>query len=418
MRIPRRKFVKTLVAGAALAPGRAGGASWGQGGPVMSTSQARNVVVIGAGAFGSWTAYHLHQAGRKVTLLDAYGPSNDRSSSGGESRIIRMGYGADEIYTRLAMRSLTLWKELSGRLDEPLFHATGVLWLAHEDDPNARATLATFKKLGVKHTQMTRAELERAYPQFSLGTAAWAIFEPDSGALMARHAIQVLVRELVKQGVQYSRGAVTTPIGRGRLDSVRTTSGETYRADVFVFACGPWLPKIFPDLLGNRIFPTRQEVFFFGTPAGDLRFCPPALPTWIDVGNLIYGFPDLENRGLKVALDSHGPAFDPDMGERWVSPESVAAMRKMVGQLFPALKDAPLLGTRVCQYENTSTGDFLVDRHPDFSNVWLLGGGSGHGFKHSPALGEYVAARILQGEAVDPRFSLATKGTVQKRSVY
>ncbi|HMD84580.1 MAG TPA: FAD-dependent oxidoreductase, partial [Terriglobia bacterium] len=216
----------------------------------------------------------------------------------------------------------------------------------------------------------------------------------------------------------YSRGAVTTPIGRGRLDSVRTTSGETYHADVFVFACGPWLPKIFPGLLGNRIFPTRQEVFFFGTPAGDTRFCPPALPTWIDVGSLIYGFPDLENRGLKVALDSHGPAFDPDRGERWVSPESVAAMRKMVGQLFPALKSAPLLETRVCQYENTSNGDFLVDRHPDFSNVWLLGGGSGHGFKHSPALGEYVASRILQGEAVDPRFSLATKGTVQKRSVY
>jgi glycine/D-amino acid oxidase-like deaminating enzyme len=142
------------------------------------------------------------------------------------------------------------------------------------------------------------------------------------------------------------------------------------------------------------------------------------MPTWIDVGTQIYGFPDLENRGLKIALDSHGPAFDPDSGERLVTPDSVAAMRNRVGQLFPALKDAPLLETRVCQYENTSNGDFLVDRHPDFSNVWLLGGGSGHGFKHGPALGEYVAARILQGGAVDPRFSLATKDTVQKRAVY
>jgi monomeric sarcosine oxidase len=384
----------------------------------METNPKRNIVVIGAGAFGSWTAYHLHQARQKVTLLDAYGPSNDRSSSGGESRIIRMGYGADEIYTRLAMRSLTLWKEFSARVDESLFHPTGVLWVAHENDPNARATLATLKKLGVNHTQMTRAELDRAYPQFSLGAAAWAIFEPESGALMARRAIQTLVAEMLKQGVEYSRGAVTAPTGRGRLDYVRTTSGETYRADEFVFACGPWLPKIFPGRLGHRIFPTRQEVFFFGTPAGDFRFCPPALPTWIDVGNLIYGFPDLENRGLKVALDSHGPAFDPDRGERWVPPESVEAMRKTVGQLFPALQDAPLLETRVCQYENTSNGDFLVDRHPDFTNVWLLGGGSGHGFKHSPALGEYVASRILEGGAVDPRFSLATKGTEQKRAVY
>jgi monomeric sarcosine oxidase len=384
----------------------------------MSNIQARNIVVIGAGGFGSWTAYHLHHAGQKVTLLDAYGPSNDRSSSGGESRIIRMGYGADEIYTRLAMRSLTLWKEFAGRLEETMFHATGVLWLAHENDANARATLATLKKLGVKHISMTRADLDRAYPQFSSGTATGAIFEPESGALMARRAIQALVRELAKRGVEYSLGAVATPTGRGQLDLVRSTSGETFRADVFVFACGPWLPKIFPDLLGNRIFPTRQEVFFFGPPAGDSRFRPPAMPTWIDVGNLVYGFPDLENRGIKIALDSHGPAFDPDNGERYVSLDSLATMRKTVSQLFPALKDAPLLETRVCQYENTSNGDFLVDRHPDFSNVWLLGGGSGHGFKHSPALGEYITSRILQGEAVDPRFSLATKDTVQKRSVY
>ncbi len=417
MKIPRREFVQTLATGAGLGSGLAIRA-WGQGGPVMSTGQARNVVVIGAGAFGSWTAYHLHQAGQKVTLLDAYGPSNDRSSSGGESRIIRMGYGADEIYTRLAMRSLALWKEFSGRVDERLFRPTGVLWLAHENDPNARATLATLKKLGVKHTPMTRAELDHAYPQFSLGTDAWAIFEPDSGALMARRAIQTLVAEMLKQGVRYSQGEVAPPSGRGRLDSVRTTSGEAHPAEVFVFACGPWLPKIFPSLLGNRIFPTRQEVFFFGTPPGNLRFCPPALPTWIDVGNQVYGFPDLENRGLKMALDSHGAAFDPDRGERWVSAESVAAMRERVAQLFPALQDAPLLETRVCQYENTSNGDFLVDRHPDFSNVWLLGGGSGHGFKHGPALGEYAASRILQEAAVDLRFSLATKETVQKRSVY
>jgi glycine/D-amino acid oxidase-like deaminating enzyme len=199
---------------------------------------------------------------------------------------------------------------------------------------------------------------------------------------------------------------------------VRTAGGETYRADVFVFACGPWLPKLFPDLLGHRIFPTRQEVFFFGTPAGDPRFSPPAMPTWIDFGSEIYGFPDLESRGMKISLDRHGTAFDPDSGERWVSQESLDAMRNLVAQRFPALRDGPLLETRVCQYENTSNGDFLIDRHPDFSNVWLVGGGSGHGFKHSPAVGEYVAARILRGGTVEPRFSLVTKGTVQKRSVY
>jgi len=377
-----------------------------------------DVVVVGAGAFGAWTAYHLQQAGKKVTLLDAWGPSNDRASSGGESRIIRMGYGADEIYTRMAIQALGMWKELSAKISEPLFYPTGVLWLAHEHDRNAQATLTTLRKLGVKHTQLTRAGLEREYPQFSFARAGWGIFEPESGALMARRAIQALVRMMVQGGVEYSQNAVATPAGHGRLDSVRTRGGEVFRADAFVFACGPWLPSVFPELLGRRIFPTRQEVFFFGTPAGDTRFCSPAMPTWIDFGDEIYGFPDLENRGIKISLDRHGAAFNPDTGERWVSRDSVAAMRQLVAERFPALKDAPLLETRVCQYENTSNGDFLVDRHPDFSNVWLLGGGSGHGFKHSPALGEYVAARILQGGEVDPRFALASKGAVQKRSVF
>ncbi|MGO8788753.1 MAG: FAD-dependent oxidoreductase [Terriglobia bacterium] len=299
----------------------------------MSSSQASDVAVIGAGGFGAWAAYHLHQAGRNVTLLDAYGPANDRASSGGESRIIRMGYGADEIYTRLAMRSLTLWKEFAAKFEEPLFYPTGVLWLAHENEPNAQETLATLRKLGVKHTQMTRAELERAYPQFSLGTVTWAMFEPESGALMARHAVRHLVRTMSENGVRYSQGAVNSPTGHGRLESVRTAGGETYRADVFVFACGPWLPKLFPGLLGHRIFPTRQEVFFFGTPAGDPRFSPPAMPAWIDFGSEIYGFPDLESRGMKISLDRHGTAFDPDSGSDSVRYASAGGSRLIGNKL-------------------------------------------------------------------------------------
>ena len=110
--------------------------------------------------------------------------------------------------------------------------------------------------------------------------------------------------------------------------------------------------------------------------------------------------------------------FDPDKGERVVTAEGLDAVRKFLAQRFPALKNAPLLETRVCQYENTSNGDFLIDRHPAFDNVWLVGGGSGHGFKHGPALGEYVAARVVEGGTVEPRFTLATKGKVQKRTVF
>jgi sarcosine oxidase len=221
----------------------------------------------------------------------------------------------------------------------------------------------------------------------------------------------------MKEGADYLQGAVQAPAGQGEITSVATQGRETVRAGSYIFACGPWLPKIFPDLLGDRIFPTRQEAFFFGIPPGNTRFQPPAFPTWTCRADGMYGMPDLENRGVKFARHQHGPAIDPDTAERVVGAESVAAVREYVSHRFPALKDAPLVESRVCQYENTSTGDFLIDRHPAFSNVWLVGGGSGHGFKHGPVVGEYVAQRVLEGGGVDPRFSLSTKNTPKEWAI-
>jgi len=273
-------------------------------------------------------------------------------------------------------------------------------------------------KAGVKTEKLSRLDLQRRFPQIALEELAWGLYEPESGVLMARRAVQTVVPEALKSGADYLQCAIHAPAGGGQLRSVITPNGEAIRAGVFVFACGPWLPKVFPDLLGSRIFPTRQEVFFFGAPPGDLRFQPPALPAWLAMGEEVYGLPDLENRGVKIACDRHGPAIDPDIADRVASPESLTAMRDYLSRRFPALRNAPLLESRVCQYENTSNGDFLIDRHPDSSNVWLVGGGSGHGFKHGPALGEYVTTRILEGGPVDARFSLATKATIQKRAVY
>ncbi|MGH9832072.1 MAG: FAD-dependent oxidoreductase [Blastocatellia bacterium] len=377
-----------------------------------------DAAVIGAGVFGSWTAYHLQQAGLRVAVIDAYGAANSRASSGGESRIIRMGYGADEIYTRWAHRALPLWREFSDWVGQKLFHGAGVLWMARENDPYTVATLATLRKVGVKFEQLRRDELDHRYPQINFGDISRAIYEPESGALMARRAVQSVVEFVAQNGADYLIESVVAPSGSGRLASVLTRNGDSISAGVFVFACGPWLPKIFPDLLRDRIHPTRQEVFFFGAPAGDQRFAPPRMPVWIDFGAEVYGLPDLENRGFKIALDRHGPAFDPDTGERAASVELLDEVRAFLNHRFPAMKDAPLLESRVCQYENTPNGDFLIDCHPGFDNVWLVGGGSGHGFKHGPSLGEYVAARIIEGGEVEPRFALATKQAVRERSVF
>ena len=390
-----------------------------------------DVAVIGAGVFGAWTAYQLRRAGKRVVLIDAHGPGNSRSSSGGESRIIRMGYGADEIYTRSALRSRQLWQELFARIDQRLFHQTGVLWLAHEDDPYPAQSAATLERFAIPFEKLTTSEVRQRYPQIGLDRISWALFEPDSGVLVARRAVQAVVFVAIKTGVEYLQDAVSgsgvSPVNHAQdarattrmLDQITTVSGRRISAATYVFACGPWLPKIFPDLLGSRIHSTRQEVFFFGPPPGDQRYISPALPTWIDFKDEAYCLPDLEGRGIKIAIDRHGPLFDPDTGNRVVTEDRLAEVRRYLARRLPQLSDAPVTETRVCQYENTSSGDFLIDRHPEFDNVWLVGGGSGHGFKHGPVVGEYVAARI-EGSAdrIEPRFSLATKASEQTRAVY
>jgi len=416
MRTTRRDFVKAVGAGAVgatlIRP------SAGAGAPGVAPGKPYDVAVVGSGVFGAWIAHRLVEAGRRVALLDAYGPGNARSSSGGQTRVIRMAYGDKEIYTRWSMRSLELWKSAFGKLGRAFFQPIGVLWMARTEDPLTMASLDTLRRLRVNHERLERSELTRRWPQIDFGPITWAIHEPGSGVLMAFHAVQAVVNAAIGMGVDYLQEQVVPPAGKGRLDALSTRSGRTVSAGTYVFACGPWLPKVFPDLLGERIFPTRQEVFYFGPPAGDGRFRAEAMPVWADFSEEIYGIPDLRGRGFKVAPDRHGAEFDPDTGVRVTTPETLAGVRDFVARRFPALKDAPVVGSEVCQYENTSNGDFLIDRHPERDNVWLVGGGSGHGYKHGPAVGEYVAARILEGGAVEKQFSLATKERVQKRAVY
>jgi sarcosine oxidase len=384
----------------------------------MPTTKTFDVAVIGAGVFGAWSAWHLARRGQRVVLLEAYGPGNARASSAGETRIIRMGYGADELYTRSSQRSLEQWKAFFAATGQPLYHETGVLWLAGADDSRVRDSMATLKRCEIHFEELERSELERRYPQISFEHVTRGFLEPQSGVLMARRAVAAVVEDAAKNGVEFRVAQVETPTGRGRLDAVKCSNGDAVAAGQFVFACGSWLGKVFPGILGSRIFPSRQEVFFFGVPAGDQRFAPPALPTWLFQEDEYYGMPDIEGRGLKIALDHHGERVDPDTQMRIATVEEAHVVGEYVGKRFLALRNAPIVETRVCQYENTSNGDFLIDRHPELQNVWFAGGGSGHGFKHGPAVGEYVADRVVGRGTAEPRYSLMTKETVQHRTVY
>jgi monomeric sarcosine oxidase len=377
-------------------------------------------VVIGAGVFGAWSARYLLGSGARVALVDSYGAANSRASSGGETRIIRMGYGPDELYTRWSARSLPVWQEFFARIERPLFHKTGVLWVSDDADGHLSGTLKAMGEAGLICEQLTAEEIRKRFPQLSFPDVTCGVYEPLSGVLMARQSVQALVQDSIEHGLDFFSASVTPPAGERKLTAIQTSAGDSISAGAFVFACGPWLPKLFPRLLAELIHPTRQEVFFLGVPPGNGHYGVPHIPAWLHHNHpdRVYALPDLENRGFKIAFDTHGPAIDPDTAERTVGQQSIEKLRNYLATHMPGLKDAPLLETRVCQYENTWNGDFLIDRHPEMENVWLVGGGSGHGFKHGPAVGEYVKSRILHNHPAEPRFSLAAKQSRRMRTVY
>jgi len=263
---------------------------------------------------------------------------------------------------------------------------------------------------GVAFEELAAPEVARRYPQINSEGVRWVIFERDGGYLTARRACAAVLEGFLAEGGEYRQLAAQGPVQpqAGELAAVTLSDGSTLTADRFVFACGPWLGSLFPDAIGDRVRPTRQEVFFFGTPPGDTRFTETALPVWADHGTrFMYGIPGNEWRGFKVADDTHGPAFDPTSGERLPSDAGLRTARDYLGFRFPELKGAPLLEGRACQYENSPDNHLIIDRHPAAGNVWLVGGGSGHGFKHGPAVGELVARLVLTGEAPDAQFRLS-----------
>lgn len=375
----------------------------------------RDVLVVGAGVFGVWTAVHLRRAGKRVTIIDDTGPAHSGASSGGESRVTRCGYGAEDLYTEWADRSMAEWRELSARVGLPLFHETGVLWIHPVGDPFVEATARTLARHDLPHERLAARELRARYPVLRLDDDEAALFEGRGGALMARRAVQTLASELVAGGVELVQAAAE-PIGAsdgvaGALPAVRTVEGETLEADAFVFACGPWLDRACPDAMAGRLFVTRQEVVYFA--AG--RAATGMLPVWFDLP--FYGFPCLEGRGFKVADDRHGPPVDPAGMDRIVSAGTIDRARDLLARRFPSLAERSVSETRVCQYASSSNGDFVIDRHPGLGNVWLVGAGSGHGFKHGPAVGAHVAGLLLGTEAPLERFGLTGKRTEQEREI-
>jgi len=370
------------------------------------------VVVIGAGAFGGWTALYLLRKGARVTLLDALGPGHPWASSGGESRVIRRGY-AESVYVDLAGRALQLWREHNQRWHKPLFHPTGILWMSN-GHPFLEAVVKQFQTLHIPHERLDMATLTRRYPQINPEGLSNAVWEPEGGYLLANRACAAVVAGFQSEGGEYrTERALPGRIHAGRMENVLLGNGESLNAERYVFACGPWLGKLFPDLLAAHLKVTRQEVFDFDTALAGSAYDEGQLPIWADLRDkLWYGIPgrasgDYAQHGFKVADDTRGPVFNPDGGARTSSDAGLKSARAFMATRFPAMNHAPLVASRVCQYTNTPDQNFIVDTHPEAANVWIMGGGSGHGFKHGPALGERAAGWVLGEGAPEPLFSLA-----------
>ena len=398
----RREFLRA-AGGAALGAAAAGCA------PAVHTSRGggrpADVVVIGGGAFGGWTALNLRRQGASVTMVDTWGPGNSRSTSGDETRGVRSSYGDRESWVRWADEAGRRWRawdeEHARRLGLRLFFDTGDLILRATWDNFATQARTTWDKVAVPYDVLTMDEVRYRWPQVRVDGFEVALYERNAGVVRARRACEAVAEVFRGQGGRIVVGkAELGERAARRLADLTGTPGDRLSAGAYVFACGPWLPKVLPEAMTNRLRTPLGHVFYFATPPGDGQFVYPGIPSWNVPG--VTGWPGLppDNRGFRVRTGGRPPQ-DPDLSDRWIDVSFHERPRQVLRDRFPLLADMPIMETRACHYESSVDRDFIVDRHPGMDNVWIAGGGSAEGFKFGPVIGEYIAHRVL-GRQTDP----------------
>jgi sarcosine oxidase len=468
--LPRREFLRVaggsaglFMAGAAGLPLRADAPSVKATLKARATGRSSDIVVIGAGGWGSFTALNLVQRGHKVTLVDAYGPGNARATSGDESRGVRSSYGdrpgvQGEVWTLWAREAMKKWVAFDDewgkhfRLD--LFHVTGDLIMRSEWDNFQLRTKVWWDKHKIPYEILNPADVRKSFPVISIDDITAILYEPDAGVVRARRAAQAAASAFEALGgkIVIGRAVPPTPNPTGRVESLALDTGETLRADTFVFCVGPWMAKTFPELLAKKTRAPMGYVCYFGTPVNDERFTYPNLPSFNFPGVTGWAALPVDNRGFRVRGTERAPGaptgrggvgagvqpgtqpggagacaggggggggrggqggfgqqadvppaqLDPDLSDRWADAARVEGSRRFIAHRFPLLKDAPISETHSCHYESTSSGNYIIDKHPQLSNAWIVAGGNAEGFKMCPVIGEYAANRItgIDGDPV------------------
>lgn len=394
--IGRREFLRqaSVQTGLAVAAAKSLSAEQRIAAPSFRTQAATDIVVIGAGIWGTFISLNLQQMGHQVTLVDAYGPGNIRSTSGDETRGVRTGYEDNELWTRWASESIRMWEALDAEWGTRLFTKTSDLAMRSDWDGFLTLTRQTWEKLGIRHEVLDHDEMAYRWPQIDFTGMNVGLYEPDAGVGRARIACLTVAEQFRKAGgeVMVSRAEMGASTG-GRLQQVRLDNGSEVGGQTFVFALGPWFPKFFPEVIGDLIKIPMGHVYYYGTPPQDDRFMYPNIPSFNVPGTT--GWPALpfDNQGFRVRTGGRPPE-DPDFSTRWIAEEFHERPRDVLRAHFPALADMPLVKTHSCHYESSASQNFIIAPHPGYQNVWIAGGGSAEGFKFAPKIGEYVAERV------------------------
>lgn len=384
------------------------------------------IAIVGAGALGGWLALHLRRAGNEVVLLDGHGSANARASSGDETRVIRTVY-KDLLYAKMTLRSMELWTQLEIQTGEQILIRTGVLNLIGRDESRWLEARKHLNQLKIAFEEMDLATLRLRFPGISGQGLKYAVMENAAGYLRARSGCELVLKQFIHEGGQYIRDFVLRIDNPGSvLQRITTVSGLTIEADHFVLAAGPWMSKLLPAEYEGLVSPSRQDLFYFGLPASSSVDC--RLPVWCDFSSLeddvmYYGIPgkdfSSEGFGFKIGEDVAGPPFDTESGDRLPDPAALARVRRFMEQRFPFMQGAPLIQSRVCPYENTTDAHLLADKLPGSENLWVLCGGSGHGYKLGAGIGEYMCQRMNGEVSAEPllcfsRFSSPGDGNARR----
>jgi len=354
-----------------------------------------DIIIIGAGAFGSSAAYHLSKSTKRVLVLDRYTPPHEFGSSHGQTRIIREAYFEDPIYIPMLRKAYTLWEELEKESREKLFIKTGGLMLGNPGSHVIQGTLRSAETYNIDHAILDQESITNKFPSYNADEQTIGVYEHRAGILFPEKCIEAALSLAMQNGVKMNFNESVVSINRLSNSVEILTNKGLYSARKCIVAAGPWMNNLVPEI-NLPLQTTRQVLFWYHIDkSSNYPPIPEKFPIFIwntESGRHFYGFPDIGN-GFKIAFHDKGELCDPDNVKRDISTQEIDEMNQIINNHFDfkaSFKEAV-----TCIYTNTPDDHFIIDHHPHCDNIIIASPCSGHGFKFSSTIGKILAEMSL-----------------------